>query len=343
MPYIRSYGLYVGTDKLMIPHAYVLPMDLKRYLGPALVLFILSPCIAELLSGSSPPLVFFNPVLLVLQLALYGSGAILVRELVFRWKKGWPSILLLGAAYGLVEEGLALKSVYNPTYPGVNPTFGRWIGVNWVWTTGMITYHAVISIAIPVLLVMLIFPKKQAEPWARDRILLFFVVLLLSAVVILNQFIAPYSPPLWLYAMTLMMIACLALAAKMAPLTLPRSKNAIVVNQWWLMVFGFVWTLLLYVTIFVPSLIRLPWPVGILIMLIFYALSVMALRSMSDSNGSLSDKKKLMLALGILMPFIILSPVRELLGARGMLVVGISAVVFFIYMYKRIFSVKSTS
>lgn len=335
--------MWTVTDKLMVPYANVLSMDLKRYLGPALALFILSPVIAELLSGSSPPLVFFNPVLLALQLALYGSGVILVREIVFRWKKGWPSILLMGAAYGLVEEGLALKSVYNPTYPGVDSTFGRLIGVNWVWTTGMITFHAVISIAIPILLVTLIFPKKRAEPWVRDRSLIFFAALLVSAVVILNQFIAPYSPPLSLYAMTLVAIACLAVVAKLVPQTLPADKNAKVRNEWWMIAFGCIWTILFYATILVPSSLRPPWPLVILIMLAFYAVSAIAVRMMTDSNGSLSDKQKLMLAIGMLLPFILLSPIRELLGARGMLVVGIVAVVFFIWLYRHVYSAKLTS
>ncbi|HEY3421548.1 MAG TPA: hypothetical protein VGK13_00220, partial [Methanocellaceae archaeon] len=194
----------------------------------------------------------------------------------------------------------------------------------------------VISIAIPVLLVMLIFPKKQAEPWARDRTLLFLVALLIAAVVILNRLIAPYTPPLSLYAMTLAMIACLAVAAKMVPRALPVPKNAKVISEWWLLAFGFAWTILFYATILVPSLIRPPWPFVILIMLIFYALSVMALRRMSGSSGSLSDKQKLMLALGILMPFILLSPVRELLGARGMLVVGVVAIIFFAWLNRHI-------
>ena len=75
---------------------------MKRLLTPAVVLFFLSPAIGELLSTSSPPAEFFNPFTLLLQASLYGSGALLVRELAHRWGKGWPSVLLLGAAYGVV-------------------------------------------------------------------------------------------------------------------------------------------------------------------------------------------------------------------------------------------------
>ena len=64
-------------------------------LFPAIILFFLAPAIGELLSGSAPPVEFFNPIGFVILAALYGSGAILVRELTFRWRKGWLSLFLL--------------------------------------------------------------------------------------------------------------------------------------------------------------------------------------------------------------------------------------------------------
>ena len=102
---------------------------------PIIILALLSPAIAELLSGSSPPLEFFNPFGFVLLVGLYGCGVVIVRELSIRWEKGWGSILLLGAAYGIIEEGLAVKSFFDPNWMdlGILGTYGRWIGVNWVW------------------------------------------------------------------------------------------------------------------------------------------------------------------------------------------------------------------
>jgi len=55
---------------------------------PALVLFFLAPAIGELLSGSSPPAEFFTPFWLLILPALYGSGAVIARELKVRWRKG---------------------------------------------------------------------------------------------------------------------------------------------------------------------------------------------------------------------------------------------------------------
>ncbi|MFZ8850486.1 hypothetical protein [Fervidibacter sp.] len=61
---------------------------MRRRISPAVVLFVLEPAVGELLSGSSPPVEFFNPFAFFLLAALYGGGAILVRELVFKWRMG---------------------------------------------------------------------------------------------------------------------------------------------------------------------------------------------------------------------------------------------------------------
>ncbi len=102
----------------------------RRTLGPALVLFLLSPSIGELLSGSSPPAEFFTPFGLTMLLTLYGGGALLARELKVRWRKGMGSLLLLGAAYGVLEEGVMVASWFNPAWPdlGLLGVYCRWLG-----------------------------------------------------------------------------------------------------------------------------------------------------------------------------------------------------------------------
>ena len=118
---------------------------------PVLVLLVLAPAIGELLSGSSPPLQFFNPVFFLLLVGLYGCGALLVRETVARYQLNAVGVLLLGAAYGIVEEGLTCKSFFNLhwTDTGFLSVYGRGWGVNWVWTFGLTVYHAVVSITVP--------------------------------------------------------------------------------------------------------------------------------------------------------------------------------------------------
>jgi hypothetical protein len=50
---------------------------------------------------------------------MYGGGALVIREAVRRAGRGWPSILALGLAYGVLEEGLVTQSLFNRDYAGL--------------------------------------------------------------------------------------------------------------------------------------------------------------------------------------------------------------------------------
>jgi hypothetical protein len=143
---------------------------------PLLCLLILTPGIPEYLSGSSnmaflvlnPP-VFF--LFLAANLALYGPGVILIREAKIRWNKGWASVFLLGAAYGIVEEGLALRTLFNPksSVVGNLGVYGHWLGVNWVWTVGLVIFHSVFSIGLPIFIFELAFPDLKSKSLVSTR------------------------------------------------------------------------------------------------------------------------------------------------------------------------------
>jgi len=134
---------------------------MRRWLF-ALALIVIAPLVAEVLSGSTP---ITQPGLLLVDLVIYGPGALLIRELVRRRHRGWASILLMGAAYGLIEEGLALQSLFNPTYATVALWGARIFGVNWVYTTVVLTWiHPLWSVAIPIALTELLFPAQRVLP-----------------------------------------------------------------------------------------------------------------------------------------------------------------------------------
>src|SRR5437899_2862189 len=91
----------------------MLPLDqLRRFFSahPLLFLFLLAPQV-EYLTGSSqlswlignPPLFF---LFLVQNLGSYGFGVVLAREAQIRWGKGWASVILVGSAYGILNEEL---------------------------------------------------------------------------------------------------------------------------------------------------------------------------------------------------------------------------------------------
>src|SRR5438552_19081494 len=84
---------------------------------PLLFLFLLAPHV-EYLTGSSqlswlignPPLFF---LFLVQHLGSYGLAVVLSRESQIRWRKGWASIILLGSAYGVLNEGVGAGTLFN--------------------------------------------------------------------------------------------------------------------------------------------------------------------------------------------------------------------------------------
>lgn len=140
-----------------------------RRLAPATTLFFLAPLIGEVLFGAIP--LSRLPFGLLGVVGLYGGGAIIVREIVRRRRLGAMWLVLLGLAYGLVEEGLVLQSLFDQHYRGLDflGYYGHWVGVNWVWLEFIVPYHAVFSIAIPIVLTELLFPDVRDEAWVSAR------------------------------------------------------------------------------------------------------------------------------------------------------------------------------
>lgn len=143
---------------------------------PILCLAILTPGISEYLSTSSPVLnLVANPVWFFLGLAInvgqYTAGALLVREAVIRWKKGWGTVFLLGLAYGITEEGLGDNTLFNNTHhtDAILGQYGHFLGVNWVWSTGVLLFHILYSIGLPILLLGLALPETRGRSLIAGR------------------------------------------------------------------------------------------------------------------------------------------------------------------------------
>lgn len=142
-------------------------MTIRRFsaLAPALTLFLLSPLIGEYLLGN----LGIDMLGLMLVVApLYGAGALLVREMARRWNAGWPGILLLGLAYGVVEEGLVTQSLFDPNYLGMRLLDYGYVpalGMGAWWTVFVLTLHVVWSIAAAIGLAEALWPGRAREPW----------------------------------------------------------------------------------------------------------------------------------------------------------------------------------
>jgi hypothetical protein len=136
-----------------------------RRIAPAIGLFFLAPWVGEFLLGNvSARLLPALPVLA----PLYGGGALLIREVTRRTGRGWPTILVLGLAYGLIEAGLVDQSLFNADFEGhvsaaVTPVPG--LGIDAYNTITFLVGHAVWSIAVPIAIVELLTPRRRTTPW----------------------------------------------------------------------------------------------------------------------------------------------------------------------------------
>src|SRR6266566_3488085 len=192
------------------------------YFAPLLVLIVLAPTLAEVLLGN----VLFNGTFvwqLVIDTVLYGSGAILIREVARRRHIGWLGIVVLALAYGVVEEGLVLQSLFNPHFPGLEwmGSNGRVLGVNWFWAPYVLGLHTVWSITLPILLTELLFPKLQSRLWLGRVGLGIDATVFVLICLFLWQAFRPYShfsaSPIELICTALLVVALVLLALFVVP------------------------------------------------------------------------------------------------------------------------------
>ncbi|WP_433226759.1 hypothetical protein [Actinomadura formosensis] len=138
----------------------------SRRAAPAIALFLLAPTVGELLLGNLAytQLPFFLPILA----PMYGGGALLIREVTRRAGRGPTTMLILGVAYGLVEEGLADQMLFNRYYAGhdeMGDTYIPVLGMGGWLTLGVLTMHAVWSTNVGIALVEAFVPDRAETPW----------------------------------------------------------------------------------------------------------------------------------------------------------------------------------
>jgi hypothetical protein len=133
---------------------------------PALGLFLLSPLFGEYLLGN---LKVSDLALLPFLALMYGAGALLIRETARRFGRGSATMLILGVAYALVEEGLVDQMLFNQHYfvgqsEGSDTYIGA-LGVDASLTIIVVAMHAIWSTYIPITIVESLVPDRRTRPW----------------------------------------------------------------------------------------------------------------------------------------------------------------------------------
>jgi hypothetical protein len=153
--------------------------------GPALGLFLLAPFVGEFLLGN---LTLADSGLGLVLAPLYGCGALLVRELGRR-TGGWPTMVLLAAAYALIEEGPVDQLLWNDSYAGHDYLHGDSylpaLGMSVEATQSILALHTVWSICVPIAIVETFVPDRRRSPWlGRTGLTVSAVLYVLGAVLV---------------------------------------------------------------------------------------------------------------------------------------------------------------
>lgn len=152
-------------------------MSIRRA-APAIALFFLSPLVAEFLLGD---FTLAQLSFLIMLAPAYGGAAVVIRELTRRTGRGWPTMILLALAYGVIEEGLETQSLFNPDYLDHHLLANGFIpalGIAVPWTLFVLALHTIWSMSVPIALVEE-WTARRTVPWLRLPGLLFFVFLAL--------------------------------------------------------------------------------------------------------------------------------------------------------------------
>ena len=102
---------------------------------------------------------------------LYGGAAVIIREVAVRTGRGWPGILLLATAFGVLQAGVVDMSMFTP----VNDEIDYWndmfaatliapLGIGAFTTLAWVGGHVAMSIGTPLAVLDRLAPRLRGRP-----------------------------------------------------------------------------------------------------------------------------------------------------------------------------------
>lgn len=293
-----------------------------------LILSLLSPFIGEMVSGSSPPLEFFNPVAFLILWGLYGGGVIIVRELWVKWGGGYDRLMLLGLVYGIIEEGLAVKSFFDPGWQdlGKLAVYGRFLGVNFVWSVWLSIFHAVFSITIPILLIQVLYSDYKNRRLITNKGLKIVSLFFILTCILIFFFLNPYNPPPIQYLLCALLVFYLIKKAKgkIKKINVPNLSNKRPI------LLGILFTAAMFILFFIVPETPIPWIIPCIV-------SIIMILQLYQKMTDYSQKQTTGLIIGLLAPFLLFFDIiLEKNGVTGMSLVGIITFILLIWFYRQL-------
>lgn len=285
--------------------------------SPGVALLFLGPLCGELISGHQSLFEFINPLAFVLTALPYGCGAIVCRELVVRWKKGWFSLVLLGIVYGLYEEAVVARSFWDPDWAelGALRDYTYWRGITWTYAEVLLHFHLTISIISSVVLAEILYHDQRQERWVSDRGLVACLIVLAlwtPALVLIN----PFMPPLGGFALAWLVMAGLVYAAWKLPASVFPARSGTATRPLWYGVVAAVNMTIVFVAVFMlpeQNPAWLPsWPVVFVLVALLDAGAFWLIMRWSGNGTAWDDRHRLALVTGLLAFFIVFDVLKDL-------------------------------
>ena len=133
---------------------------------------------------------------LIILAPLYGTVAVLIREITRRTGRGWPTILLLSAAFGVIQAGLIDQSLFDNEVDADDPDWATQalvtlipgLGVDAASLLNYVGGHVIWSFAAPIAVVESCAPRIANRRWLGTVGVGVMVLLwALSAVLVFND------------------------------------------------------------------------------------------------------------------------------------------------------------
>ncbi len=314
---------------------------------PALSLLVLAPFLGEVTSTSTPLPTILMPQIGLFAMALYGGGALLIREVALRRGLGLHGLVLLAAAYGVFEEALLVGSWFAPAFFDT-PAQAAY---SWVWGTNVIQalhltlFHVTISIWCSIALVELLYPNRRTTPWVGRRGLRFAAAGLLATCAVARaseEFFAVPGPQFLAALVLVLVLIALGLRRPRRP-GRPRPEGPVLaptpaafpvrlgtpgaarrprfaaptIAAAAGMHFVLVWTL--------PSS-TVPWPLGLLIAVLPLVWAYRVCRRLRADTIARAEQVALTVIIGVLTPLFVIDVLVGLGGRIDLLVTAVITV-----------------
>lgn len=217
-----------------------------------LVFLLLAGLIPETIATNSTSVlkIVSSPLSLIFVALFYGTADIVIREAIIRRPLGLAGKVLLGVAFGFMNEGVVAGTWYT-----VKPDGYAYIaGIDFSWAVSLAVFHLLISVLLPIYLFDSVAPALVGVPLLKRRGIIFMTVVFL-ALCALGLF-APIARPqrLVVYLAALLLVA-IALQLPPAPPRVPMREPP--PGLWSLRALGFLAMLLYFVAIYLLPVIWL--------------------------------------------------------------------------------------